>query len=80
MSRGAVITGTVFDVDGQPAQGVTVAPLVRRFDGTSGEARFIDLPLPVLPTDDRGVSASTASRPGSISSRRARPSRSPPRT
>jgi hypothetical protein len=55
LSRGAVITGAVFDVDGQPANGVTVAAFVRRLDRLSGEDRFIEVPVPVLPTDDRGL-------------------------
>jgi len=54
LSRGAVITGTVFDVDGQPAQGIAVAAFARRFDARAGEVRFVDIPVPVLPTDDRG--------------------------
>jgi hypothetical protein len=55
LSRGAVITGTVFDVDGQPAQGIAVAALSRRFHGLLGEMRYSQIPLPVLPTDDRGT-------------------------
>jgi hypothetical protein len=55
LSRGAVITGTVFDVDGHPAQGVAVAALARRFDVRSGDVRYLQIPAPVLPTDDRGA-------------------------
>lgn len=57
LPRGAVITGTVLGVDGQPAQGVTVSVLSRRFTG--GAARDYSYRVngtPILaPTDDRGV-------------------------
>jgi uncharacterized protein (DUF2141 family) len=53
LPRGAVITGMVSDVDGQPAQGILVTALVRRFAGTEGRARY--QPAATSPSDDRGV-------------------------
>ena len=37
LPRGAVITGTITDIDGQPAQGITVTALVRRYLSPAGE-------------------------------------------
>ena len=55
LPRGAVITGTVTDVDGLPAQGITVSALSRRFVGFQGEYRYVGSGLPAATTDDRGV-------------------------
>ena len=57
LPRGAVLTGTVTDVDGLPAQGIAVTALTRRYLGQQGEARYVyavTTPAPVL-TDDRGI-------------------------
>lgn len=54
LPRGAVITGTVVDIDGQPAQGIAVAAIARRVDGRWGDVRYVDAGVPV-PSDDRGT-------------------------
>lgn len=57
LPRGAVVTGTVLDVDGQPAAGVTVNVLYRRFTGgPTGDYSYglAGTPTQSL-TDDRGV-------------------------
>lgn len=56
LPRGAVITGTVSDVDGLPAQGIPVTVLARRYLGPQGEPRYVSAgtPLSTL-SDDRGV-------------------------
>jgi hypothetical protein len=55
MSRGAVITGVVLDVDGQPAQGIVVSAQVSRFIGMMGERRFMPTGFSASASDDRGV-------------------------
>jgi protocatechuate 3,4-dioxygenase beta subunit len=59
LPRGAVITGTVIDVDGQPAAGINVSVLARRYAGGSpggGDYRYVPAGSPSLAiTDDRGV-------------------------
>jgi protocatechuate 3,4-dioxygenase beta subunit len=56
LPRGAVITGTVLDVDGRPAIGVPVYALSSRSGGGVIERQWINVPG-VIPgnTDDRGV-------------------------
>jgi hypothetical protein len=54
LSRGAVITGTVTDVDGQPAQGIRVEVLAQRYVGGVGERRYVSSGGGTV-TDDRGV-------------------------
>ena len=51
--RGAVISGTILDADGQPAQGISVSALRRRY--VSGGIRYAPAGTPALPTDDRGA-------------------------
>ena len=53
--RGAVITGMVRDPQGDPAPGVTVAVLSRRFAPSSGEQRLVPVPGTNVSTDDRGI-------------------------
>jgi Carboxypeptidase regulatory-like domain len=55
LSRGAVITGVVVDVDGQPAQGIAVSALSRRYIGAMGERRFMPSGVTASPSDDRGI-------------------------
>lgn len=55
LPRGAVVTGTILDVDGQPAQGIVVTALERRFAGGSGENRYVPAGASALPSDDRGT-------------------------
>lgn len=59
LARGAVITGTVLDVDGQPAQGIAVSALFRRFIGGGGapfDYTYASGGTPAqASTDDRGV-------------------------
>ena len=55
LARGAVITGTVLDVDGTPMQGVDVRAYERHFFGVTGEYRYVDAGAVSLVTDDRGV-------------------------
>ena len=55
LPRGAVITGTITEVDGSPAQGVTVTALAPRLIGAFGERRFTGAGLSSSTTDDRGV-------------------------
>jgi protocatechuate 3,4-dioxygenase beta subunit len=57
LPRGAVITGTVIDIDGQPAVGMLVGALVRRFAGSSsGDYIYMNSGVPErATTDDRGV-------------------------
>jgi Carboxypeptidase regulatory-like domain len=55
LPRGAVITGTVTDADGLPAQGIAVTALVNRYLGPAGERRRMAAGVSVGPTDDRGV-------------------------
>jgi hypothetical protein len=56
LPHGAVITGTVLDVDGQPAAGILVFALSHRFFGAQGDFRYVatGMPNPSI-TDDRGV-------------------------
>lgn len=56
LPRGAVITGTVVDVDGRPASGVPVHALSRRPGGALAERQWVNTPG-VIPgaSDDRGV-------------------------
>jgi hypothetical protein len=55
LPRGAVITGVITDADGQPAQGVGVAALSRRFIGAVGDRRLLPSGVTTAQTDDRGV-------------------------
>jgi hypothetical protein len=56
LPRGAVITGTITDVDGLPAPGVAVTALAPRLIGVAGERRLVGAPnIPASITDDRGV-------------------------
>jgi len=57
LPRGAVITGTVVDIDGQPAQGIPVVVLARRFTGSSpsGDYTFTSAGVQAITTDDRGA-------------------------
>lgn len=56
LTRGAVITGTVLDVDGRPAVGVVVSALYPRVGGALGERQYVNAPGAVpSTTDDRGV-------------------------
>jgi hypothetical protein len=54
LPRGAVITGTIVDADGQPAQGVQVSALSRRLS-PMGERRLVGAVGSATITDDRGV-------------------------
>ena len=56
LPRGAVITGTVTDVDGSPLPGVSVTAMAKRPIGIAGEWRHSTVPntVPSL-TDDRGM-------------------------
>jgi protocatechuate 3,4-dioxygenase beta subunit len=57
LPRGAVITGTVVDIDGQPAAGVAVSALARRFTGASpsGDYTYVASGASGIATsDDRG--------------------------
>ena len=56
LPRGAVITGTVLDVDGHPAVGVSVSALQPRIGGGFTERQYAPPPgvIPAV-TDDRGV-------------------------
>jgi hypothetical protein len=55
LPRGAVITGTVTDIDGQPAHGISVTALASRFFGPTGERRNMAVGTSAGTTDDRGV-------------------------
>ena len=56
LPRGAVIAGTITDVDGLPAAGVQVVALTSRFIGASGERHLVPAPVPYrCSTDDRGM-------------------------
>jgi uncharacterized protein (DUF2141 family) len=55
LPRGAVITGRITDVDGQPAQGVQVTASSRRPITPMGDRRFAMSGVGPSPTDDRGV-------------------------
>ena len=56
LPRGAVITGTIVDVDGLPSQGIAVTALAHRYVGSQGERRYIAAGMPGLAvSDDRGV-------------------------
>jgi protocatechuate 3,4-dioxygenase beta subunit len=56
LRRGGVITGVVTDVDGLPAQGITVTALAPRLIAISGERRLGPPSGAVAsPTDDRGM-------------------------
>jgi uncharacterized protein (DUF2141 family) len=56
LPRGAVITGTVTDVDGSPVPGVSVAAATPRLNGFTGERRLGSVPgTAPAATDDRGV-------------------------
>jgi len=54
LPRGAVITGTITDADGQPAQGVQMTASARRTATAMGVPRYAAAVNPVA-TDDRGV-------------------------
>ena len=56
LPRGAVITGTVLDVDGRPAAGLSVSALYPRVGGTFGDRQWVSPPGALSSTtDDRGV-------------------------
>jgi uncharacterized protein (DUF2141 family) len=56
LPRGAVITGVIRDPQGDPAPGVNVAILSRRFSPPTAERRLVPVPrIPAAVTDDRGV-------------------------
>jgi len=55
MPRGGVITGTVTDMDGQPAHGIAVTALASRFFSPTGERRHVSTGTSAGTTDDRGV-------------------------
>jgi len=62
LPRGAVITGTVLDVDGQPAEGISVGARARRFNafaiasGVLSDVQYVGAGAPVAAiTNDRGV-------------------------
>ena len=55
LQRGAVITGTVTYIDGQPAQGIPVAALVRRYLSPAGAYRYVPAGVSSGTTDDRGI-------------------------
>jgi hypothetical protein len=56
LPRGAVITGTIVDVDGLPSQGIAVTVLAQRYVGPQGERRYLAAGMPTLAlSDDRGV-------------------------
>jgi hypothetical protein len=58
LPRGGVITGTVLDVDGQPAEEVVVSALARRFNGFGflSDVQYVNAGTPALAmTNDRGV-------------------------
>jgi hypothetical protein len=56
LPRGAVITGVIRDPQGDPAPGVSVAILSRRFSTATAERRLVPVPrMPAAVTDDRGV-------------------------
>jgi hypothetical protein len=56
LPRGAVITGTIVDADGQPAQGVQVSALTRRLLTPMGDRRLVPGgPFASAVTDDRGL-------------------------
>lgn len=56
LPRGAVLTGTVSDIDGLPSPGIAVTALTRRYVGQQGEARYVPAGAPASAlTDDRGV-------------------------
>jgi hypothetical protein len=50
-----VITGTITDVDGAPAQGISVTAMTRRYFVGQGEWRYSSAGIPAGTTDDRGV-------------------------
>lgn len=52
LPRGAVITGTVLDGDGDPVPGIDVSALVMRYVAASGERRLVAAGSAI--TDDRG--------------------------
>ena len=56
LPRGAVITGTIIDVDGLPSQGIAVTAAAHRYVGSQGERRYLaaGTPVPAM-SDDRGV-------------------------
>ena len=56
LPRGAVIAGTITDVDGLPAAGVQVVALTSRFIGAAGERHLVPAPVAYRSsTDDRGM-------------------------
>ena len=56
LPRGAVITGVVTDVDGLPAQGVSVNAYASRLFGLAGDRRLAVAPGTIASmTDDRGI-------------------------
>jgi Carboxypeptidase regulatory-like domain len=56
LPRGGVITGVILDVDGQPAAGMPVTALARRYIGNQGERRYVPVnAAPVSSSDDRGM-------------------------
>ncbi len=55
LPRGAVITGMLRDPQGDPAPGIPVVVLSRRFAPASGEQRLVPVPGINVSTDDRGI-------------------------
>ena len=53
LQRGAVITGTVLDNEGEPAPGIGVSALVMRYMPASGERQLATVGSAI--TDDRGI-------------------------
>jgi carboxypeptidase family protein len=54
LPRGAVITGTITDIDGLPASGVPVVAMTYRYGGVLGDRRYMGAGPPAM-TDDRGI-------------------------
>lgn len=55
LPRGAVITGMLRDPQGDPAAGVSVVAVSRRFVSGTAERRLVPVPNSTAVTDDRGV-------------------------
>lgn len=55
LPRGAVITGMLRDPQGDPAAGVTIVILSRRFSPATEERRLMAVPNTTTVTDDRGI-------------------------
>ena len=55
LPRGAVITGIVRLPTGEPAAGISVSPMMRRYVAAAGERRLMASAFTTVTTDDRGV-------------------------